>query len=236
MFFFDASYLLYMIPGMLLSIYASMLVKSRFAKYSKVRSQSGYSGAQVAQAILHGHGIQDVKVEASQGRLSDHYDPRSKTVRLSPDVYNSTSVAALGIAAHETGHAIQHAEKYAPLVFRNLSVPVASIGTNFGYWIFIFGFIFSSSIGGGTDLSKFLMSAGIVLFATAVVFSIVTLPVEINASTRAVALLTQSGVITTQERSDVKKVLNAAAMTYVAAAISAIMMLVWMLVKANSRN
>ena len=221
---FDPWYWIMIAPALIFSLIATVMVKSRFAKYSRIRCKSGYTGAQVSQAILHAYGLTNVSVESVGGHLSDHYDPRSRTVRLSPEVYSSDSVAALGVAAHETGHAIQHAQKFVPLVLRNAVVPLAGFGSHAAYIIFFIGLIMSFQP---------LIQFGIALFSVVVVFTIATLPVEINASTRAVALLTQAGVVTEEETSDVKKVLTAAALTYVAAALMAIMQLVYMILRSR---
>jgi len=221
--FFDPVYWIVIGAGLLLSLWASSKVKATFAHYSKVPSRHGLSGAQVARAILQAHDIRDVTVEPVQGNLTDHYDPRSKVLRLSEVVYGSHSVAALGVAAHEVGHAIQHAQRYAPLQFRSAWVPVAGIGSNLGFWVMILG------LGMGYASGSMLMAwIGLGLFATATVFTLVTLPVEFDASKRALATLQTSGVLASDELVGAKKVLDAAAMTYVAAAAASVMtMLYW---------
>ncbi len=220
----DPLYWIMMIPVLILSAYSSFKVKSTFNKYSKVATRSGLTGADVAREILARNGLSAVNVTEARGFLSDHYDPTKKIVRLSPDVYRSSSVAAIGVAAHETGHAIQHKKAYAPLTIRNMMVPVATIGSNFAWIIIIGGFIFGA-LG--------LVKAGIVLFSVVVVFQLLTLPVEFNASSRAKELLGSYGIVSAAELTGVNKVLSAAAMTYVAAAASAVMTLLYFLIRAG---
>lgn len=222
--FFDPVYLLFVAPGMLLSLWASMRVKSTFAHYSQVRSRTGMSGAEAARELLRRQNINDVRIEPVEGRLSDHYDPTSKTLRLSADVYHGRSLAALGVAAHEAGHAIQHAHAYGPLAFRSLVVRPASIGSNLGMIVLAIGLMVHASG---------LVWAGIILFSAFVVFTLVTLPVEFNASSRAIAALVDTSIISQSEAADTKRVLDAAALTYVAAAISAVMQLLYFLFRAG---
>jgi uncharacterized protein len=221
---FDPLYLLVMVPGLLLSLWASMRVKSTFRRYSQVGSRSGLSGADAARELLRRQNISGVTVEPVEGFLSDHYDPSSRTLRLSPDVYNGRSLASLGVAAHEAGHAIQHAHNYGPLAFRSLVVRPAMIGSNLGMIVLGLGLAMQASG---------MIWLGIVLFSAFVIFTLVTLPVEFNASSRAVAALVDTGIITGSERADTKKVLDAAALTYVAAAISAVMQLLYFLWRAG---
>lgn len=222
--FFDPLYLLVMVPGMLLSLWASMRVKSTFHHYSKVGSSSGLSGADAARELLRRQNIDGVRVEPVEGFLSDHYDPSTRTLRLSPDVYNGRSLAALGVAAHEAGHAIQHAHNYKPLTFRSLVVRPAMLGSNLG--MIVLGLGLAMQVSG-------MVWLGIVLFSAFVIFTLITLPVEFNASSRAVAALVDGGLITRSEGADTKKVLDAAALTYVAAAISAVMQLLYFLWRAG---
>lgn len=222
--FFDPFYLLVMAPGLLLSLWASMRVKSTFHRYSQVASRSGLSGAEAARELLSRSGIQGVRVEPVDGFLSDHYDPSSRTLRLSPDVYSGRSLAALGVAAHEAGHAIQHAHDYGPLAFRSLVVRPAMIGSNLG--MLVLGLGLAMHVSG-------MVWLGVILFSAFVVFTLVTLPVEFNASSRAVAALVDTGIINRTEAGDTKKVLDAAALTYVAAAISAVMQLLYFLWRAG---
>ncbi len=222
--YFDPMYLLFMLPGMALSMWASFRVKSTFRKYSQVRAQSGLSGAQAAAELLQRKGIHDVSVEEVQGFLSDHYDPSAKVLRLSSDVYHGRSLASLGVAAHEAGHAIQHATGYGPLWFRSLVVKPAQIGSNLGGILCAIGLAMASTK---------MVLAGVILFSAFVVFTLVTLPVEFNASNRAVAVLEQTGMITSSEIGGTRAVLNAAAMTYVAGALSAILTLLYFLLRSG---
>ena len=210
-------HLVVMVVGLVLSLWASSRVKGAFAKWSQVRSRSGVTGAQVAHAILQANGIRDVRVEPVAGNLTDHYDPRTKTLRLSEPVYHSDSVAAVGIAAHEVGHAIQHAHRYAPLTFRSAWVPVAGLGTNLGMLLLMIGLPIAYY---GSPLLAWI---GVALYATAAVFTLITLPVEFDASRRALATIEASGVLIADERAGAKKVLDAAALTYVAAAAVAML-------------
>lgn len=224
MFHFDPAFLLFMLPGMALSLWASMRVKSTFQHYSQVGSRSGYSGAEAARELLSRTGITGVRIEPVDGFLSDHYDPSSRTLRLSPDVFNGRSLAALGVAAHEAGHAIQHAHNYGPLNFRSVMVKPAMIGSNLSTFIMMAGFALHAAG---------MIWLGIALFSAFVVFTLVTLPVEFNASSRAVAALVDTRIIQSDEAADAKKVLDAAALTYVAAAISAVMQLLYFLWRAG---
>lgn len=227
-FFYDPTYFLVLI-GIVLSLLASAKVKSTFAKYSRVRSMSGYTGAQAAERILRSSGINDVRIEHINGDLTDHYDPRTKVLRLSDSVYGQTSVAAIGVAAHECGHAIQHAKGYAPLQIRSAIVPVANIGANISWPMIILG-IFLGSAGG------VFIQIGIILFSASVLFQLVTLPVEFNASSRAVNILGESGILYETEVSQTKKVLGAAALTYVAAAAGSILQLLRLLLLFGGRD
>lgn len=225
--YYDPTYLLVII-GAILSIWASSRVQSTFNKYSRYRAMSGMTGAQVAETILRNKGIYDVKVDRVRGSLTDHYDPRTKTVRLSDTVYNSTSVAALGVAAHECGHVIQHHENYAPLNIRSALVPVANIGSKAGIPIIIIGMLLSYNYA--------LIQVGIWVFALSVLFQIVTLPVEFNASSRALVCLEQYGIVTNEENQMSRKVLQAAALTYVAAAAAAILQLLRLIMLFGRRS
>ena len=213
---YDWTYLLVII-GALLSIFASMRVNSTFNKYAKVRSMTGMTGAEAAQRILQYNGIYDVRIQQVSGTLTDHYDPRNKTLNLSDATYASASVAAVGVAAHECGHAIQHNVGYGPLKLRSTLVPAANIGSKLGIPIILLGILLS--------YNSVLIQIGIWVFAHAVLFQVVTLPVEFNASSRAVQALDQMGILAGQEVSQCRKVLSAAALTYVAAAASAILQL-----------
>ena len=222
--FFDPMYFLFLAPGLALSLWASFRVKSAFNKYSKVRSARGLTGAEAAQEMLDRAGITGVKIVPTHGILSDHYNPLNKTLALSESVYQSNSIAAIGVATHEAGHAIQHARNYAPLWVRSMLVPTASIGSSVGYFVMLGGLIFSSTN---------LVLAGAVLFSAVLLFQIVTLPVEFDASRRAKVLVVEHGIITAQEREGVDRVLNAAALTYVAAAISTLLTLLYFLMRAG---
>ncbi len=220
----DPLYWIMMIPVVILSGYASMKVKSTFNKYSQKHVASGLSGAEVARKILDRQGLSNINVEQTQGFLSDHYDPSAKVLRLSPGVYSGRNIAALGVAAHEAGHAIQDLKNYVPLKLRSAMVPLASIGSNFS-WIAIMAGFFLRFMG--------LVKIGIILFCIIVVFQIVTLPVEFDASSRAKVILRDMAFINGEEAKGVSKVLNAAALTYVAAALSSIMTLLYFLIRSG---
>lgn len=226
-YYLDWTYILVLI-GALISIIASLRVNTTFHKYAKVKSVSGMTGAQAAQKLLNDAGIYDVGIERVSGRLSDHYDPKGKVLRLSDATYNDTSVAAIGVAAHECGHAIQHNENYGPLVLRSTLVPAANIGARLGVPIIIVGVVLS--------YNYLLIQIGIWVFAIAVLFQIVTLPVEINASRRATTLLEQYGILGKYEIVGCKKVLTAAAMTYVAATASSILSLLRLVLLFGNRR
>lgn len=217
---FDATYVLFILPGLALSIWASMRVRSAFNRYSKVRSTRGFTGASAAKELLRSTGITDVRIVRSRGMLSDHYNPMTKTLVLSEPVYDSDSIAAVGVATHEAGHAIQHARHYAPLWVRSALVPTANIGSSIGYFVMLIGLFVASTN---------MVLVGAVLFSTVLLFQIVTLPVEFNASSRAKALIVEHGIVTVQERKGVDAVLNAAALTYVAAAVSTLLTLLYFL-------
>lgn len=223
---FDPTYLL-LIIGMLLSLAASARMKSTFATYKKIRSASGLTGAETAQRVLRAAGITDVQVVPISGSLTDHYDPRTKKVCLSEDVYNRTSLAAVGVAAHECGHAVQHAVNYAPLNLRSAIVPVANIGSTLSWPLFLAGLIFSI---------RPLLTVGIILFSLAVLFQLITLPVEFNASSRALQMLSSTGILGVEENAGARKVLTAAALTYVAALAASILQLLRLIILAGGRN
>lgn len=224
--YFDSSYLL-LIPGLLLALWAQYAVKSVYAKYSKVPGRSGMQAADAVRHMLRAAGNVNVQVLPGQGVLTDHYDPRSKTLRLSEGIYGSSSVAALGVAAHEAGHAMQDKEGYAFLGFRTAIVPVVSIGSKLSLPIFIFGLIMSFEP---------LTWVGIGLFTLTVVFTLITLPVEFDASRRAIRMLNAGGMLAGDEEKAVRKVLNAAAMTYVAAAVGAVLQLARLILLSRSRS
>jgi Zn-dependent membrane protease YugP len=221
---FDPMYFVFLAPALVLSLWASFRTKSAFAKYSKVRVATGMTGAQAAQRLLDTAGIRDVKVVPHQGMLTDHYNPITKTLALSEQVYSVPSIAAVGVACHEAGHAIQHATKYAPLWLRSTLVPTANIGSTIGYLVMTFGLILGS-------MKMFLV--GVVLFSMVLLFQLVTLPVEFDASARAKKLAVAHGIVLEHERDGMNRVLNAAALTYVAAAISTLLTLVYFLFRAG---
>ena len=225
--YFDPTYILVII-GVILSLIASARVKSTFAKYSRVRSHSGLTGAEAAEKVLHHAGIYDVSIENVQGQLTDHYDPRKKVLRLSDSVYGSNSIAAIGVAAHECGHAIQHQNAYAPLKIRSALVPVANFGSFLAWPLILVGLLLAGS--------QTLIDIGIILFSTAVLFQLVTLPVEFNASRRAIQRLSESGILHYEELNQSKKVLNAAALTYVAAAAATILQLLRLVLLFGGRR
>jgi uncharacterized protein len=221
---FDPMYLMLVAPGLALSLWASFRVKSAFKKYSQVRSARGMTGAEAAQELLDRAGIHDVKIVPTHGILSDHYNPLNKTLALSEPVYRSNSIAAIGVATHEAGHAIQHARHYAPLWIRSMLVPTASIGSSVGYFVMLGGLIFASTN---------MVLVGAILFSAVLLFQIITLPVEFDASRRAKVLVVEYGIISAQERVGVDRVLNAAAMTYVAAAVSTLLTLLYFLMRSG---
>lgn len=226
MFYFDSSMLI-LIPALIIAAWAQFKINSTFNQYSQVQSIRGYNGSQVARMLLDESGLNDIPVEIVQGKLTDHYDPVSRVMRLSKDVFYGTSVASLGVAAHETGHAIQDKERYSPLVIRNSIVPVVNFGSNLSWVLFFAGFILGITS---------LLRIGILLFMTVVLFQLITLPVEFNASSRALALLGSRDILNEDEVQGAKKVLNAAALTYVAATLMAIAQLARLILLSNSRR
>ncbi|HNX35946.1 MAG TPA: zinc metallopeptidase [Kiritimatiellia bacterium] len=220
--FFDPVYFLIMLPGLILAGLASLTVKTTFSRYSRVRSYSGMTGAQAAERMMRSNGVFDVAVEETQGFLSDHYDPSKKVLRLSPDVYRSDSLAAVGVACHEAGHALQHASQYAPLVLRTVLVPATNFSSMFAFYVFAAGFMFRP-----------LLYVGCALFAVAFLFALVTLPVEWDASARAKQHLVMAGIVSPGQEREAGRVLNAAFLTYLAAAISSLMSLLYFLYRAG---
>ena len=227
--FYDPTYILVMI-GVVICLLASAKMNSTFSKYSRVHSHSGMTGKEAAEALLHREGIYDVRVEYVAGNLTDHYDPRSKVLRLSDATYQQTSVAAIGVAAHECGHAIQHARGYAPLSIRSALVPVANFGSSIAWPLIIIGLIMKS------QTSQLFLNLGVIAFSMAVLFQIVTLPVEFNASRRALKILGNTGMLYPDEVRETRKVLTAAALTYVAGAASTILQLLRLIMISNSRR
>lgn len=221
------SYILYMLPAMLLAIWAQISVKSTFSKYQQIGNSRGMSGSDAARAILDANGLRQVRVERVPGSLTDHYDPRTETIRLSDSVYASTSVSAVGVAAHEAGHAVQHATGYGPLTLRNAIIPVCNIGSRIAPYLIMAGLIFSIVQ---------LYLAGIAAFSLVALFQLITLPVEFNASHRALAALSQAGGMSSDDLRGAKKVLTAAAMTYVAALFTSFMQILYYLSRLNRRK
>jgi len=226
-FYMDPRYFLFILPPLLLMLFAQARVRGAFAKYSQVPNQRGMSGAEVARAILDANGLSDVPVEMVPGELTDHYDPRERVLRLSPPVFQGRSVAAIGIAAHEAGHALQHKSGYVPLQIRSLLVPAASIGSNLGWIMILAGIVI-----GLTQLAWL----GIAFFAAGTLFALVTLPVEFNASNRALQMLTTMGIADRTEYQQNREVLNAAALTYIAGFLAALMQLLYWLSIVSGMN
>ena len=227
--FYDPTYILIII-GVFLSLAASAKVNSTFARYAGVRNQRGITGQMAAEQILHQAGIYDVQVQRISGKLTDHYDPKNKILRLSDSTYGSTSVAAVGVAAHECGHAIQHATNYLPLSIRGALVPVANFGAQISWPMIIIGLLFNG------NMSGLFINLGILLFSCSVLFQIVTLPVEFNASSRALHILDGSGLLDQEEVGQARKVLGAAALTYVAGAAASILQLLRLLILTRGRR
>lgn len=223
--FLNYDYLLFILPGLLLSLWATWRTRSAFAKYSKVRSARGLTGAQAAQTMLGAAGIFDVRVVPVAGNLSDHYNPGTKQLALSEGVFDSTSIAAVGVACHEAGHAVQHATGYRALSLRTALVPTASIGSSLGYIVMMLGLFLLHS--------PQVVLFGAVLFSAVLLFQVVTLPVEFDASARAKRLAVENGIVLPQERQGMDRVLNAAALTYVAAVVSTLLTLLYYLLRAG---
>jgi uncharacterized protein len=224
---FNSAYFMYVMPGIILAIVATIVTKSTFAKYSRVGASSGLTGAEAARRMLDSEGIHGVNIEMTGGMLTDHYDPRTNTLRLSPGVFESPSLAAIGVACHEAGHALQKAHDYAPLGMRSALVPVTNFGSHAAVPLIMLGFIMKV---------PFLVQLGIIVFAAVVVFSVVTLPVEWNASARAKRLMVSAGIVSPQESVHAGKVLNAAFLTYVASAVTALLTLLYYLSLGNRRH
>lgn len=227
MIWYDYYYLILVVPALILSGIAQWRVNSTYKAMSKVPSMRGLTGAEAAMRVLSYYGITNVKVLQTQGRLSDHYDPRSNVIRLSPEVYSGRSIASVGIACHEAGHAAQHAQNYVPIKVRNLILPVANIGSSVGFALAIFGYFLGFGI---------LIDIGIILFASVTVFQLVTLPIEFNASSRALKVISETGMLNDEEVPQAKKVLSAAAMTYVAALLVSIMSLLRLILRTRNRR
>lgn len=226
-FFYDYYYIILVIPAMILAIIAQVKVKSTYNKYAKVGNSRSITGAYAAQAVLTHYGIRDVRIEQVSGKLSDHYDPKAKVIRLSSEVYGGSSIAAVGIACHEAGHAAQHAENYAPIKIRNSLVPVCNIGSSLGIPLAIIGYFLGFEP---------LITVGLLLYAAIALFHLVTLPVEFNASRRAIKVIDETNLLYDNEMSGAKKVLSAAAMTYVASLIVALANLLRLVLRFNNRR
>lgn len=227
---FDWTYIAFIVPCIIITLICQINVKSTFSKYSKIRNSKNMTGAQAAEYVLKNNGVSGVRIEHIQGNLNDHFDPRTNTIRLSDSVYGSTSVAAVGVAAHEAGHAVQHAQDYFPNKLRGIVLPLANIGSQLSWIFIIIGLIFTSKVG------FTLLYIGIILFSLSVLFTIVTLPVEFNASKRALNTIKDRELLYGDEYTGAKRTLQAAAMTYVAAALTAILQLLRLLFIANRRN
>lgn len=226
---FDWTYIVLILPCFILSMICQIKVKSNFSKYSNVPNRRGMTGAQAAQYVLNQYGVTGVRIEATSGSLTDHFDPRTNVIRLSQDVYNVASVAAVGVACHEAGHAVQHATGYVPNKIRGAIVPAAKIGSNLGWILFLIGLFLPTQY-------SFVLWLGIIFFSLSVLFTVVTLPVEFDASRRALKCIRDTNLLATDEYEGTKKVLQAAAMTYVAAAATALLQLLRLIIIANRRD
>lgn len=227
--YYDWTYLLIMLPCFILSLICSASVKSNFSKYSKVNNSRGLTGAQAAQQVLNAHGVTGVRIEPVSGKLTDHFDPRTNVIRLSESVYNARTVSAVGVACHEAGHAVQHAEGYVPNKIRSAIVPVANIGSRLSWIVLVVGMLLPVQF-------NFVITIGIVLFSAAVLFTLITLPVEFNASSRALKTIKETRMLNEAEYAGAKSTLSAAAMTYVASAATATLQLLRLILIANRRR
>ncbi len=227
---FDWTYLVFIVPCIIITLICQINVKSTFSKYSKIRNSRNLTGAQAAEYVLRKNGVTGVRIEQVAGSMTDHFDPRTNVIRLSETVYNNTSVAAVGVACHEAGHAVQHAEGYMPNKIRSAVLPMAKIGSQLSWILILFGLIFTAKIG------FVMLYIGIILFSLSVLFTIATLPVEFNASKRALECIKESDLLYGEEYTGAKRTLQAAAMTYVAAALTAIMQLLRLIIIANNRR
>ncbi len=227
MFWYDYYYLILVVPALLVSLIAQINVKNTYSSMAKIQNSKRITGAEAARRVLLHYNINNVNIEMTQGKLTDHYDPRSNVIRLSPEVFSGTSVASVGIACHEAGHAAQHAQSYAPIKLRNAVLPVANIGSSMGFTIAILGFFL------GLDL---VVNIGIILFAAVVLFQFITLPVEFNASSRALKVISETNMLYDEEIPKARKVLRAAALTYVAALLVSVMSLIRLILRTNKRR
>ena len=229
MVFYNLNYLIYMLPCFILSLICNIMVKSNFSKYSQIANSRRLTGAQAAQQVLSAHGVTGVRIEPVQGSLTDHFDPRTNVIRLSETVYNAKTVAAVGVACHEAGHAVQHAEGYLPNKIRSVIVPMANFGSRLSWIFLVVGLLLPTKF-------NFVVIIGIVLFSLSVLFTLITLPVEFNASSRALKTIKETNMLNPDEYDGAKKVLTSAAMTYVAAAATSIAQLLRLLMIANNRR
>ena len=227
MFWYDYYYLILVVPALIIAGVAQVNVKKTYNNMARVANKKRLTGAQAAAMVLSHYGINNVRIEVGQGKLSDHYDPRSNVIRLSPEVFSGTSIAAVGIACHEAGHAAQHAQNYIPIKVRNAILPVANIGSTFGFYLAIFGYFLGYGL---------LINIGIILFASVTVFQLVTLPIEFNASRRAISVISEKGMLYEDEVPMAKKVLSAAAMTYVASLLVSVMSLLRLILRTRNRR
>ncbi len=235
MFYFDYTYILFMIPCIIISLICQVRVKTAFSKYGSIPNSRGMTGAQAAEYVLRQNGVTDVRIECVKGKLTDHYDPRNNVIRLSEAVYNVNSVAAVGVAAHEAGHAVQTAKNYTPNKIRGAILPVARIGSSISWILIMLGFLFAYR-SSSNPAGMYLLYGGIILFSASVLFTIVTLPVEFDASRRALKCIREGNLLREDEYKGAKSVLTAAAMTYVASAVTAIMQLLRLLLIVNRRD
>lgn len=227
--YFDWTYLVFVVPCLIISIICSVNVQSAYGKYSKQLNSRGMTGAMAAEYVLRNNGVTGVRIEMTEGRLTDHFDPRSNVIRLSRDVYMNSSIAAVGVAAHEAGHAVQHAMGYVPNKLRGVILPLANIGSSLGWILVVIGIVLPVQY-------SFVLTLGIVLYSAAVLFTVITLPVEFNASSRALSCIKQTNLLQGEEYTGAKRVLQAAALTYVAATLTSVLQLVRLIVIANRRR
>ena len=227
---FDWTYFVFILPCVIITLFCQVKVKSTFSKYSKIRNSRNMTGAQAAEYVLRQNGVTGVRIEHTEGSLSDHFDPRTNVIRLSDTVYNSNSVAAIGVAAHEAGHAVQHAQNYLPNKIRGIILPLANLGSKLSWILILLGLVFTAKVG------YTFLYIGIIMFSLSVLFTLATLPVEFNASKRALECIRENNLLVDEEYKGAKRTLQAAAMTYVAAALTAVMQLLRLIVIARSRR
>ncbi len=233
LYFYDWTYILLMLPCVIISMICQVKVSSAYSKYSKIQNTRGMTGAQAAQYVLSSHGVTNVRIEAVRGKMTDHFDPRTNVIRLSEGVYNQSTIAAVGIACHEAGHAVQHAQGYMPNKIRSVLVPVANIGSKLSWILIMIGLVIPAFSAFSYEVGQLFLNLGIAFFACAVLFTIVTLPVEFNASSRALKCIRDNQLLVDDQYKGARSVLRAAAMTYVAAALTAILQLVRLLLIVN---